>query len=368
MKLLLLDQFSELGGAQRMLLDLLEAVRDRGWQAVVGAPGRGRLIDRAAALGFEVAPIRCGPYASGRKSAADALRFAGEIAPLSRQIREAAGRFQPDLVYLNGPRLLPAAGLARLGHPVLFHAHIRVSQRAARLVAGLSLRFLDAHLVAVCRDVAEDWKPFVGESRISVIYNGVAGPEREIARNRAGPPLVGCIGRIAPEKGQLEFLQAAAQIRTAVPGTRFVIAGAALFPDRTALSYERQVREAAASLPVEFTGWTEDVYGVLERLRLLLVPSMWPEPNPRVILEALAAGVPVVAFRVGGIPEIVEHGRTGFLCDTAAEMARLAIELLNSDPARLCAVSQAARETWSARFTLPRWRQQMIEQVERQCR
>jgi hypothetical protein len=58
------------------------------------------------------------------------------------------------------------------------------------------------------RTVAASWRPYVRPERVSVIYNGVAGPARTLARSPAGPPCVGSIGRIAPEKGQREFVAA----------------------------------------------------------------------------------------------------------------------------------------------------------------
>src|ERR1035441_4499986 len=114
MNLLLVDQFSDPGGAQQNLLELLPAIRDAGWRALVGLPGTGELFERVRALGFEAEPIECGPYGSGRKSAADFARFlAGTPRPASqlhRMVRQ--GGAEP--AYLNGRRLLPAAALARL--------------------------------------------------------------------------------------------------------------------------------------------------------------------------------------------------------------------------------------------------------------
>ncbi len=69
MNLLLLDQFSDPGGAQKNLLDLLPAIRAAGWQTLVGIPGEGALFEQVRALGFEAEAIECGPYGSGRKSA-----------------------------------------------------------------------------------------------------------------------------------------------------------------------------------------------------------------------------------------------------------------------------------------------------------
>jgi glycosyltransferase involved in cell wall biosynthesis len=96
----------------------------------------------------------------------------------------------------------------------------------------------------------------------------------------------------------------------------------------------------------------------------LLVPSNGYEATTRVILEAFASGVPVIAFRAGGIPEVVDDGRTGFLVATPAEMAERAIALLTGDPALVCAVSQAARESWRTRFTIERFQEQILRTIE----
>jgi glycosyltransferase involved in cell wall biosynthesis len=206
----------------------------------------------------------------------------------------------------------------------------------------------------------------VRPERVSVIYNGVVGPALV---GQAVPPArgshIGCIGRIAPEKGQREFLVAASLIHRALPGCRFSIYGAPLFSDAAAIQYDADVRAAAAGLPVEFQGWVTDIYTALAELDLVLVPSAPHEATTRVILEAFAAGVPVIAFRSGGIPEVVEDGRTGWLAGSAEEMARLAIELFTGDPARSAAVASAARESWAHNFTLERWHRQVLEAMER---
>src|SRR5205823_13796101 len=108
MRLLLLDQYSDPGGAQRCLLDLLPAIQERGWQAVVGLPGDGELFGRVRAMGFETARLACGPYSAGRKSLRDGARFLVESPRLARQIRDLARRLSADLIYINDPRLLPA--------------------------------------------------------------------------------------------------------------------------------------------------------------------------------------------------------------------------------------------------------------------
>ena len=365
MKLLLLDQFSDPGGAQQGLLELLPSIRARGWEAVAGLPGDGELFPRVRQAGFEAVRIRCGPYTSGSKSLMDAARFVTGTPVLARQIRRLAGRFSPDLVYVNGPRLLPGVAWARLRTPVLFHSHSYLFPGVARRLAGLSLRKCGAWVVGACRFVADPWRPFARPDRISVIYNGVAGPESPPpAGTPSHPPTVALIGRIAPEKGQREFVAAAAIIRRALPGCRFVVYGAALFGEAGALRYDAEVRAAAAPLGVEFAGWVTDIYAALRSVDLLLVPSAGHEATTRVILEAHAAGVPVIAFRSGGIPEVIEEGRDGWLAGSTEEMAGRAIELLTGDPSRLAEVSRAARLTWRRKFTLNRYHEELLNAME----
>jgi glycosyltransferase involved in cell wall biosynthesis len=239
--------------------------------------------------------------------------------------------------------------------PVLFHSHSYLDPGAGRTLAGSALRRMDAWLVAQCEFVAAPWRPFVRPERVSVIYNGVVGPARAPARSHAGPPLVGCIGRIAPEKGQRAFVAAAARIHQALPNSG-------------AVRYASQVRTDAAGLPIEFAGWVDDIHACLSQLDLLLVPSAGQEATTRVILEAFAAGVPVIAFASGGIPEVVGDGVTGLLAHTSEDMAQRAIELLTGDTARLIAITHAAGESWQHRFTLERYHREILHAIEAAAR
>jgi glycosyltransferase involved in cell wall biosynthesis len=364
MNILCLDQFGELGGAQRCLLDLMPAMVERGWGVHLAAPG-GQLAERAVALAATFDPIRCGPYRSGRKSLADIARFAAEVPRLAGEIRKLARQYRVDLIYVNGPRPLPATALAaRKGPPVLFHSHSLLGGTPLRL-AGEALEMTRAAMVASCRFVAEPLLAYSGDRGIRIIFNGV----RRIApapRDRSAKEFpIGVIGRISPEKGQADFLRAARILHGVVPQCRFLICGAPLFSDPAALHYCTALESLAEGLPVEFAGWTEDVEGVLAGLDLLVVPSTAVDATPRVIMEAMAAGVPVVAFARGGIPEIVEHGVTGFLVQERSPKA-LALAMLDAleSPVRRAEVADRARTRARAEFSLERYRAQTIAAIE----
>jgi glycosyltransferase involved in cell wall biosynthesis len=178
---------------------------------------------------------------------------------------------------------------------------------------------------------------------------------------RSSSPRIGVIGRISPEKGQIEFLQAAHLLAPKHPDCTFLVCGAPLFGDREAHSYFERVREAAQGLPVDFPGWQDSVNAVLATLDLLVVPSLREPGAPRVILEAYAARVPVVAFVSGGIPEILHDGETGFLVEPPTPEALAArLDVLLSAPERLREVAAGGHKIWKEQFTLERYQREVL--------
>jgi glycosyltransferase involved in cell wall biosynthesis len=362
-RLLILDQFNQLGGAQRCLLDLLPAFLEAGYQTHLAVPGNGPLADGACGLGAIVHRISCGAYTSGQKSWIDAARFAVDLPRQAARIASLASQHEIDLIYVNGPRLLPAAAIGARGRPVVFHAHSVVTQQASARLARWALRSANASVIAACRFVLESLAGAVEPERSRVIYNGVAPVE--CVRRRRGvndPWRIGVIGRIAQEKGQLEFVQAARLIlRQQRWRCEFVVCGDALF---SSPRYSRRVRAEAEGLPIEFTGLRNDIGDVLSTLDLVVVPSSEVEATTRVILEAFSAGIPVVAFRSGGVPEIVEDGVTGVLsAPTARDLASKLLELFSNGGALLDCISTRARARFAARLTLDRYRSEVLDAI-----
>jgi glycosyltransferase involved in cell wall biosynthesis len=250
---LFLDQFSELGGAQKCLLDLLPAIEARGWRAAAALPGAGPLVGLLRARGVPVHPIPCGPYRSGSKSISDVARF-------TRDLRQQVKILRPlefDLLYVNGPRMLAAAAMAFGDRaPVLFHAHSRIPAGPQSWLADWSLRRLNATVAACARAVA----PGVPSNKLKLIPNGtpdLSGADplvrsrrpRRLADEIYGVPKsgsrgtradqgvrptenwrIGMIGAIRPEKGQLEFLRAAATLAPEFKDVRFVLCAAPADP------------------------------------------------------------------------------------------------------------------------------------------
>jgi glycosyltransferase involved in cell wall biosynthesis len=358
-KILFLDQFSEIGGGQRVLLDVVDAVAARGWMAHVLVPGNGPLAAQLRSRNVAVEPIPCGPYHSGGKSPADFFQFAKDVRQQVLQIdaRLQAERF--DLVYVNGPRLLSATSRAvRDRAPVWFHAHSRVQQSYAVRAAGSGIRRMDAVVVACSNWAAQPLRAYVSEGKLHVIPNGA--PDlgfRDRTFDNRSDWSIGVVGRISPEKGQMEFLRAVALLKPEFPRARFFLCGAA---SPSARKYFARVQALASDLNVQLLGWREDVASVFSYLDLLVVPSK-EEAMGRVLVEAFAAGVPVIAFPAGGIPEVVVDNKNGFLVNgtTPEALAARIRNVLNGDPQIPRRISLTAREVWLNCYTVAAYQQRI---------
>ncbi|RMD85393.1 MAG: glycosyltransferase [Candidatus Dadabacteria bacterium] len=180
----------------------------------------------------------------------------------------------------------------------------------------------------------------------AVVYNGV-----DLERFQFRPPVrtgrIGTVGRLTPQKDLGTFLEAAARVARRRPEVRFEIAGAG--SERARL--ESQARALGLSERVRFLGTTDRIERFLEGLEQFWLTSAW-EGTPNVLLEAMAVGVPVIATAVGGVPEVVDSGRTGVLVDPGdcERIARASIDLWKQ-PGEAERFARAARAEVEQRFS-----------------
>lgn len=182
---------------------------------------------------------------------------------------------------------------------------------------------------------------------VATVYNGV--DLRPYTPEPQRGSYLAFVGRFAPEK-RVEVAVEVAR-RTGIPlkiAARPPLAVALSVSDENEQRYYREVVEPLLADPlVEYVGELDD-RGKAELLRgacALLMPGDWPEPFGLVMVEALACGTPVIGRRIGAIPEVIEHGRTGFVCDSALEMV-LACDRLDEIDRLYC--RRVAEERYSA--------------------
>ena len=283
------------------------------------------------AFGYRVgfACLKNGVFADRRMSTdADAPLV---HAPMSSQIdlgpvRKLAGKVRGEgyeLVHSHTPRSALVgrlvSWLARV--PMVHHVHSPTSadtENAARnrinaLAESASLIGVD-QVIAVSESLAtrlrrDGWS----DARLTVVPNGVL--TRPAISTRAPPTGAWTFGVVAyfrPRKGLETLIEALTQLRVAGAFFRVIAVGA--FENA---EYERRVKNMISARGLasafEWTGFTNDVDAQLRRMDALVVPSLYGEGMPMVVLEGMAAGVPVVATAVEGIPEVIVHGESGLL-------------------------------------------------------
>jgi glycosyltransferase involved in cell wall biosynthesis len=164
------------------------------------------------------------------------------------------------------------------------------------------------------------------------VYN-CAPVDRYTARTDVDPataPLV-FLGRLERCKGAHTAIEVARRL-----GRRLTIAGTVSPLPAERAYFERELAPQIDGSLVRYVGPVDDAQkdALLGSAAALLLPIEWEEPFPLVLPEALACGTPAIAFRRGGVPEGIEHGKTGFLCDTAEEMVDLVGQLDRIDRRR----------------------------------
>jgi glycosyltransferase involved in cell wall biosynthesis len=222
--------------------------------------------------------------------------------------------------------------------------HSRILEPRVLTPVHLSARGADA-VVAVSQAVASH----VVDGKARVIYAGFSIPPGDSFQRRATSALViGTAGRLVQLKG-IEFLiSAAAVLQREFPSLRVEIAGEG--PHLAKL--EQAVAHAGIGNHVKFLGWIDDIPSLLSRWDVFAMPSL-EEGFPIAALEAMAAGLPVVATSVGGLPELVDDGMTGWLvppCNAEALASRL--RLLLSNPHQRLEMGAAGQARVREHFSL----------------
>ena len=326
------------GGVEEVALGLLQRLDPSEFRLSIAAPRA--LLD---ALAADLAGVRLDTLAVE----AESFAHVGQIGRLAAFLR----RIRPDVI---NPHLFRstavAAPLARAigrGRVVETYHGREAWRRGAlrgRFVADRLIARLVTRVIAVSRGAADFLVHGKGypPHKVVVVPNGrdlarfTPGAHREAVRKELGldrdAPVVGVVGRLETQKGHVYLLDAWPQVARAYPDARLLIVGEGSLRD----ALVDQARRAHVAEGVIFTGFRSDVPRVLDAIDVLALPSLH-EGMPLTVIEAAAAGRPVVATAVDGTPEVVRDGETGYLvppADPAALAKALLAVLGDADAAR----------------------------------
>ncbi len=204
--------------------------------------------------------------------------------------------------------------------PVIAHLHSRVSESGG-LNPGKLADSRYAAVIATSRAVAET----IDREQVAVVYPGVNVNDFIFEQTQSNTNILGTAGRLVRLKGFSYLLQAFAILRRSRTDIKLEIAGCG--PELEKLKLE--AKDLGLDNSVHFLGWQDDLKPALSRWFAFALPSV-EEGFGIAVLEAMAAGLPVVASAVGGLPELVIHGKTGLLVPPAqpAALAKAISDLL----------------------------------------
>ncbi len=352
---LYVDIFGDwIGGGQRSLMDLAKSLDPGHFNPVIICPEEGKFVDliRSHSITVEIVPM--GTFKT--------------IDPISRLLtfNKLAGlvkKHKIDLIHVNGLRAAIYCGAIAKYFKVPLVWHVRVPESGG-VAERAAYAFADK-IIVNSRAVGKKFANWRGSAdKVVVIYNGINLEEFKPCerKNKLAPglgfgenePLVGMVGELSPKKGQKCFLEAASKVIGESPQVKFLIVG----EEHDSGVYKGELTRLADKLKISqsvcFLGFRDDIAEILDSLALL-VHCPEREGFGRVVVEAMALKVPVVATDAGGIPEIIKDGVNGFLIpvgDTEA-LAKTILGLLR-DKARSGILGEAGRKTVEGSFDLKR--------------
>lgn len=343
-RVMFVSHTGSISGAELVLLDVVQP-----WAGATAFLFEDGPFDQALARkGLNVTVSHWGQGLSQVRRDSSILKvvpLVGRLCAIVVEVARAARRH--DVVYANSQKafVLGAIATTLARRPLIWHlhdiitgVHFGVMQRRVQV----ALANFCATKVIVPSQVAAD--AFIAEggrkNLVEVVANGLDTiPESkspgEIRQELGLPdgPLVGVFSRLAPWKGQHVVLQALAQL----PGVSCIIAGDALFGEQAyAARLNRMVDDLGLAGRVHFLGQRSDVPRLMSAVDAVIHPSIDPEPFGRTLVEAMLAGVPVIATDAGAASDILEAGKAGTLVppDDADALAK-AISMVMSRPAGL---------------------------------
>lgn len=277
-------------------------------------------------------------------------------------IRNLIELLKPDIIQSHAVKshfLIRLTGIHRKRPWIAFHHGYTWTSPRTRVYNQLDRWSLRAakKVVTVCRPFALALEQIgVRPERILVQHNSVKtflpASDESIVQLRGrlgiheGTKVILCVGRLSREKAQGDLIEAAAIMCKNTPrrDTRFVLAGDG--PDNQLL--KDMARSLLVADRVIFAGQVAELSPYYSMADLVVLPSH-SEGSPNVLLEAMSAGLPIIATAVGGVPEIVEHGKQAFLVEkrNPPALAR-SIERVLDDPGLCTQLSVAARQSISA--------------------
>ncbi|MBW1908176.1 MAG: glycosyltransferase family 4 protein [Deltaproteobacteria bacterium] len=346
------------GGGQISLFHLVKNLDKLAFRPYVGLPEEGVFAEKLREQNVDVSILELPKVADFRIH--KSLNALNNIMKLTR-------KYNIDLIHTDGPRNTFYAGLAAKIRklPVVWHIRASSPDKYDRLLVHLCSK-----LILVANSLSSRFNWMSRSGKLVTIYNGIdlsefrKGKESSRIREEYGIPnqslLIGSIGRLEYLKGQKYLIEACGMLKDKLMDFRLLLAGEVVDS-----AYFMECKDMARSLGIEdcviFPGYLSNVSEILNEIDIFVLASL-AEAFPRSLIEAMGAGKPVVITDVGGCPEAVEDGISGFTvkAKNSTALADRIIRLARKPEMRK-EIGEAARTRAEAMFSI----EQNIRATER---
>ncbi|HEX2952202.1 MAG TPA: glycosyltransferase family 4 protein [Armatimonadota bacterium] len=337
------------GGIKTHLLTLLRGLDQNRIDPIVICPPSSTLADAVKQLGIDVIP----------------LDIVGELNPMkdmqaALRLRKILREIKPDILHIHSAKAGLVGRLAVMSRRrpkviLTMHSFVfdeRVGEKRRKLISSIERYFLKYtdKIVAVSQALKDELvsEMALPEEKIDVIYSGITF--RDCHKEPHFGIRIGSVARLAPQKGVELFIRAAALVLAECPNVSFLVAGDG--------PYRANLRAMAESLAIpeaiDFLGFQDDIPAFLSTLDIFMLTSH-RETFGLSVVEAMSQAVPVVATRVGGVPEIIDDEKNGLLAEPGnpQDIADKVIRLLK-DPEFAKQMAEAGNTSVRSRFTAER--------------
>jgi glycosyltransferase involved in cell wall biosynthesis len=373
-------------GSSKVLLQAVTALKASGHKVCVVVSENGPLTDALELEGIETKIIRLGILRRRYLNVLGLLNRAGVLTRAFFALKKLCKQNQIDIIYTNTAPVIIGGILSKFtGIKNVWHLHeILEPSSFMHRFFGWMINATAQKVIVVSDAVYNNWAGRIDASKMVKVYNGFETsdinvdvnvganantnnikPLREQLNLNNNTILVGMVGRVNLIKGQSYFIQIAAAAKAAGLNCHFVMIGDAykgyeyLYPQ-----LENQIAELGLQNSITNLYYQPNAAALIQQLDIFVLPSIKPDSFPVVILEAMAAGKPIIATNQGGAQEQIDDSVTGFLVPiNDATIAAQKLGVLVNNPDMRTRMGQAGAKKLQEQFSLATFNKNIVDQI-----
>lgn len=348
-RILYLHAGAELYGADIVLLELVKGLDKNEYYPIVVLPNDGPLVEKLKEKNIEVIiekyPILRRKYFNLK----GIINYCYEYLKCSKKIVKIVKDKKIDIIHINTAAVLEGCYIKKATNKkMIWHIHeiLLKPKIVSTFIYKMIAKYSD-EIVCVSNAVKEHFEQITKRKGIKVIYNGVDNKKFNCDNDslylkkefgiKDNEIVIGMIGRINAWKGQNDFLEAVNKVFDRVSNSKAILVGGVFEGQEWRIEdLKKKIENSKYSDRIILSDFRSDINNIHNLIDIFVLPSTNPDPLPTVVLEAMASGKTIVAYRHGGVCEMVKENYNGLFAEVGNvdELANQIVELANNEELR----------------------------------